>query len=125
VSHEITRVYRPEWIIVFFAGPGDAVDDDTGLDIVRRTVAEHFEERYRGRVHDEDHRIEYTGEGITFVATLLLRLPTMKGEFKSRVYAERFVTDKGWADTTLVTRNSPEDYALRNYSITMLPEATA
>lgn len=122
VSHDITRVYRPELIIVYFIS---AEADDTDCGELVAKVDDHFEEFYRGRVRPEDVYIECTGSGWNALASLQLRLPTLKGEFKTRAYAEAFVAEKGWTDTTLVTRDSAEDHALRTYSVTMLPEGQA
>lgn len=120
-TDDVYRIYRPEWIYVYTAA---ATFSSTASDAhtVTEQVKEHFETRYRGRVRDDDWAIECVGEGETFMARLLLRLPNLKGEFKHAFLAQRHADSEGWADYTIVQRNSRADHELRSYSVRRLAE---
>jgi hypothetical protein len=81
---------------------------------------EFFDAKYAGRVRDIDVRFVPRGLGAYATVQLQLRLPTLKGEFKTEALAIEFAVDQGWTDATVVVRNSKADHDLRNYGVKKL-----
>lgn len=118
-TDDLYRLYRQEWITVFTASE-TAVGDDPGAAALE--AMEHFEAKFRGRVHEHDVRIVAAGlHPHSARVHLQLRLPNLKGEFKYAYLAERYAEDQGWDDWTIVARNSKDDHDLRGYSVKKLP----
>jgi len=112
------RIYRDEWVAVYCA-----FEQDGKTPIERATAF--FAEHYEGRVLACD--VEYEIDNTTYgqpAATLRLRLPNMRGEWKTRELAEEF-KDRFFAgeeEVVVVATDSREEQDLRNYGIKMLPE---
>ncbi len=118
---EIYRLYRPEWVVMY-----TAVHDPHSVDSYRPedlavACADHFRLRYAGRVADADTRVDLDDAERPTMARLMLRLPTMKGEFKHPTLAYEFGRDQGWDEFTVVERNSQADHELRAYGTKKLP----
>jgi hypothetical protein len=117
-ADDLYRLYRPEWIIVHVV----TADDNGDCAHLLERLREVFDERFHGRVRDEDVQYRCTGAGINAVAQLLLRLPTLKGEFKYVHLAERHADEQGFDEHTIVARNSKADHDLRQYATRKLPQ---
>ena len=108
------RVYLAEWLIVWTSdafGPEGAGE-----------CRAHFGRRYKGRVREEDWRVEpaVPGRVVSGQQCLQLRLPNLQGEFKLR--ADVPVT--GYVEGGhLVQRGSAEEKELLAYGKKMLPDA--
>lgn len=118
---EIYRLYRPEWVVMYTAvhepnGAAGYRPEDLAL-----ACWEHYKLRYVGRVFDTDTRIDLDNAEHPTVARLMLRLPTMKGEFKHPTLAYEFGQGQGWDEFTVVERNSQADHDLRAYGTKKLP----
>lgn len=107
-TDDLWRVYRPEWMVVGAAR--NVPEAEVTLDFMFR--------EYEGRVRPEDVRRVVVGD----VRQLQLRLPNMRGEFKTKGRAEAYVRAEGWTDTTIVVRNSAQDHKLRSYGTRRLPK---
>lgn len=119
VSNEtegLYRVYRHEWVVVHFL----MQDPDNPTPLVDQ-VREYFQQRYEGRVRPEDMRIECSGRDINEVCQLQLKLPNMRGEFKHRIDALRWVKEQGWDEYRVVLAGTQVDEQLRQYGIRKLP----
>lgn len=112
---DLYRVWVPEWLVVFTS----SASGESGL----LEAQQHFASKYDERVRAEDVRYESTSASAPaeYPARLLLRLPNVKGEFKFRDAAESYAQGKD--GSTVVARNSREEYALREYSIKKLSRA--
>ncbi len=119
-ADDLYRIYRPEWVIVFVAAADRIGSDADGHELVAAT-AEFFASRYSGRVRDEDVRHTAVGAGPTARVQLQLRLPNLKGEFKTEPLARAFAAEQGWDDATVVARNGKADHELRAYGVKKLP----
>lgn len=124
-TDDIYRLYRPEWVIVYTAVHDPLAADSYRPDEVLPACVEHFERRYAGRVLPGDNRIEPDNFVTPTMARLLLRLPTMKGEFKHAMHAFDFARAQGWTEFTVVERNSTADHDLRQYGTRRLPTGAA
>ncbi len=113
---DLYRLYRPEWQIAYVAA------DELSVDTLLRQVREVFERRWAGRVCQDDVRYDVIdADGVSPRAMILLRLPTVKGEFKFAFLAHRHAREQGWADFQVVARNSQADHELRMYGVKRLP----
>ncbi len=109
-TEDLYRVYVRSWVTVYTT---DAIGED-GIGEAHWA----FKERYEGRVRDEDW--EVYSHGPDWSALVKLRLPVMVGEFKYRDDAER-LGEEYPSGSEVVTRNSVDDFRLREYSIKKLP----
>lgn len=95
---DLWKAYRPEWLITHTA----------------RTEAECaavFHASHAGRIRDEDVRYrEHVG-----LWALELRLPNLKGEFKTRELADRYATEQVDQNTVVVARSSRDEMKLLEY----------
>lgn len=115
-TDRLYRCYRHEWIVVHFL----MQDPDNPTPLIEQ-MQEYFQQRYEGRVRLDDIRFVCAGRGINEVCQLQLKLPNLKGEFKHRIDALRWVKEKGWNDYRVVLADSLTDHELRQYSIRKLP----
>lgn len=110
---EVHRLYRSEWVIAYTAV---ATPDGYDPDELEAVCRKHFDLRYTGRVLELDARVQVDGDGPGAIGRLMLRLPVMKGEFKTAEHAYEFGRAQGWADRfVVVARNSKSDHHLRSY----------
>lgn len=112
------RIYLHEWIATYAAFEQDG---QTPIERVRAYFAEHFD----GRVRQAD--VRYGEDNATFgepAAILYLRLPNLRGEWKTRElaeeFAQQFFTDGETA--VVVGTDSREEQDLKSYGVKMLPE---
>lgn len=113
------RVYRCEWVNVYTVASGTshgAPSPDGLMDLAR----DHFTTKYNGRVYPSDVRIDRDLAGGVPTVRMWLRLPTLKGEFKTRELAAEFALTLTHAQ--VVARNSKDDFKLRNYGVKLLPK---
>ena len=112
-DEELFRLYRWEWVVVSTV-TAPVPRPFASLDAVLRT---HFDDRYAGRIPLTDVRICHDGTGDEALATLQLRLPVLKGEFKhaDQDGAKEYALKQGWHEFHVVTRNSKDDHHLRSY----------
>jgi hypothetical protein len=108
---DLWRLYRREWIVVYGVAASPA-----GLEQCRRV----YDERYLGRVRDDEVRYVTEGAGPHRVDQLQLLLPNLKGEFKHADDATAFARRQGWEDTVLVGRNGAADHEIRAYGVRLL-----
>lgn len=120
-TDDLYRVYRREWIVAHVEDrlPGD--DERTAPMLMR--CKEHFAAKYAGRVHPDDVAYECLGGAPHDIVQLKLRLPNLKGEFKTEALARAYVHSQVWLDAMVVARNSREDHTLRGYGIKKLSSA--
>lgn len=100
---DLSRVYLPEWLLSWTAfTPEDCVAM--------------FADRYAERVRDEDWKVardDYSGR-----YALLLRLPNLLAEFKTRARADEYAAR--YPGAVVVTRNSRAEQLLRDYGVKKL-----
>jgi hypothetical protein len=112
---DLWKVYRPEWLVKFTSTKAG----DEG----RAECGAFFMTKYAERVRDED--VEYVPSSTVSPSDwpwrLWVRLPNVKGEFKHRKDAEEFASH--WSDAEVVSRNSRDDYRLREYGTKKLTAA--
>jgi hypothetical protein len=114
-TNDTFKVYVKEWLMVFASiAPVKAGGEQEVLD--------RFEEKYAGRVRDEDVRLEPSSSVSPddYSMRLMLRLPNVKGEFKTRALASAYVDEQGFEDASIVSRNSRDEHVLKDYSIKKL-----
>lgn len=112
------RIYRDEWLVAFVAFPQDGQSAQERAEV-------HFARHYRGKVLDCDVRFVAGPEAYGSRAVVLeLRLPNMRGEFKTRELAQEFADRffAGEENVIVVGTDSPEDRDLRTYGMTPLPK---
>lgn len=116
-ADDLHRLYRPEWVSVHVEA---AVDGDRTPEALTEAALAHFDAHYDGRVHSGDMRLAVAGAGPTARVALQLRLPNLKGEFKTAALAHAHATGQGWDDYTVVGRNTKADHELRGYGVKKL-----
>ncbi len=121
-SDELYRLYRPEWQIVNVTS---RLSDDPSDEAMLTAARAHFEDKYAGRVRDEDVRYVTSGSGRHALVQLHLRMPTLKGEFRYAFDAQRHAEANGWSQWDIVVRHSDADRRLRAYGVTKLKPGTA
>lgn len=115
---DLVRIYRSEWVVRFSS-------EKTGEEGEAECLVR-FEEAYAGRVHQHNvrtRRVDPHDPGRSR-SLLELRLPTMKGEFKTEALADEWTRKQPWATeggVCMVVRNSKADHDLRAYGTRMLP----
>jgi hypothetical protein len=107
------RVYLREWICVFSTRAGD----DLGQQHAAELCMAHFVQKYEGRVRPSDHQLFRDGRRIQ----LQLRLPNLKGEFKTLARAQAHVAAQGWDGAEIVARSSSAETKLLSYGQAKLP----
>jgi len=109
-TNDLWKVYRPEWIRTFSSkAVGEAGKTE---------CEKHFEEKYKGKVSADDVRYMPTSAANPdkYPWRLELKLPNIKGEFKTKDLAESYRASKEWDDAVLVSRNSKAEHDLKAYS---------
>lgn len=110
---DLWKVYRPEWLIVFASSTtGEAGEAECQA---------HFDARFEGRVRQDDVAISSVYPGTDSRSQLLLRLPNIKGEFKTRELAEAYVRFQRWDNAVVVPRSGRAEHKLKEYGIKKLP----
>ena len=113
------RVYLAAWVTVWTSdavGPGGQAE-----------ALQHFGEKYRGRVRDEDWRVTCSVTSTMGGWPYLLELfvPNLQAEFKDPLDALGLAgvlrVDSGEEIPQVVQRGSPEEQELLDYSRKMLP----
>lgn len=120
----IVRLYKPEWVVVYTVActKGEGFMPQTRESLAAQTW-QHFQDLYEGRVRPGDVTVQMGGTRTSPIYRLVLRLPTCRGEFKTREYAERFAQRHGYDKAIIVPRGSKADHELRNYGLKMLPKS--
>lgn len=110
---DLWKLYTDEWIVVYTSSAEGALGE-----LECRTV---FDKKYEGRVRKADVKFEPASAKTPteYPFRLLLRLPNIKGEFKTLELAEAHA-ESNFETWKIVTRNSREDYAIRDYSVKKL-----
>ena len=133
-THDLWRVYRREWVIVYSLNAvlnrADPLADHLPV-ILSDGVSEYFEAHYAGRVADDDVRFGSEILGLTAHAQLELFLPNLKAEFKHRADAETYLQRRLEVDVDavplggrvyhVVQRNSTQEQELLSYGVKKLP----
>lgn len=118
---DLVRVYRPEWVQVF----SSTAVGENGY----QECHTHCDEVYQGRVMPYDmwvRRLDKKNPDTTR-SVLMLKLPVLKGEFKTEDLAGAWVREQPWAvevGVVTVVRNSKADHDIRQYGKRMLLAAT-
>lgn len=112
-TDDLWRVYRREWVMLYVS---TVPPQGTPLENCQRWFAANLD----GRVYPQDVRYEPVGTGPHAVCRLMVAMPVMKAEWKTRELAERYVAGQGWTDAQLVARNSKADHELRGYGVRKL-----
>jgi len=109
------KVYVPEWVIMFTSKAPHAEGGQAEAEAF-------FATKYEGRVEDTDVRYEPASRVFPdkFPTRLFLRLPNVKGEFKTKLHADDFVEKSGLAEAQVVARNSRNEHKLKDYGIKKL-----
>jgi hypothetical protein len=105
-------VYLPEWQVVFTSDELEVMG--------QRECGGHFEQKYAGRVREEDWRICGKGNMRPQRQVLQLRLPNLKGEFTDQPEAESLRAGLGEL-AVLVPRGGVEERELLSYGRRRLP----
>ncbi len=120
-AEDLYRVYRPEWVTVYTAHANTVEYDD--VQTLCEAAERHWEVTYAGRVRPDDMRIIDGGQGRHALVRLQLRLPTLKGEFKTERLALLYAGEQGWPEAKVVARNGPADHDLRSYGVKKLRQS--
>lgn len=110
---DLYRVYLPERVLSYTSAAH-------GVEGIAESKA-FFDQKFRGRVRQDDWEIDSRGPDSP--AQLWLLLPVLKAEFKHREAAEGFRAAHSWPDeyTHLVVRNSKDERDLLDYGRKLLP----
>lgn len=107
---DLWNVYAREWVWVWTS---TKVGEEG-----REQCLSHFADTYEGRVvYPDEVKVIPSSEAHPdqWPWRLALLLPTLKSVHKLRSQAEAHAVEEGFEDPKIVSRNSKEDFAIRNY----------